>query len=340
MKYPWLEFPSKFLDRLKQIIPQSQYQVVLNALCEKRPTTLRANTLKIGATDLKNEFEKLNIPIIHVPWWENAFIVGNVIPNSFRDPHETLKQVQGDRFHLTDLDLYKQGFFYIQSLSSMVPPLILNPQKDETILDMCAAPGSKTTQMAALMENTGEIVANDNSRIRVFKLQANLKIQGVTNTKVEISAGQSLWEKYPQYFDKTLVDVPCSMEGRFLSSDPKTFQFWSTKKIKEFYRIQRFLLRSAISCTKVGGTVVFSTCTMAPEENEGIIDWILNKEKDTVIVEDVQIPQLELSNSQTQWNGKVYNSQVTKTKRILPGTIMEGFFVAKLKKIKSNVISF
>jgi 16S rRNA (cytosine1407-C5)-methyltransferase len=320
MKNPWECLPQEFLKRLDRIVSSSEKISVLEQYSVAKPTTLRANTLKITPEKLKEELDKIGIGVRAVSWSNNAFIIQSL--NNIR---------------LTDLDLYKNGFFYIQSLSSMVPPLVLAPQKGEKILDICAAPGSKTTQMAAEMQNTGEIIANDNSRIRSYKLSANLKIQGVTNTKVIVSAGQSLWQQYPEYFDKSLVDVPCSMEGRFDCSDKKTYEQWSVKKIKELVSRQRFLLRSAISATKVGGVIVYSTCTLAPEENESIIDWILGKEKNKVITEDFKVEDLDTKPPLFSWNGKTYNIGITHTARILPNPLMEGFYIAKLRKIKSNV---
>ena len=240
---------------------------------------------------------------------------------------------------ITELSVYKEGKVYIQSLSSMIPALILSPTKDDVVLDMAAAPGSKTTQMAMMMNNGGQIVANDMSHERLYKLKANLAQQSVTNTTCSHSAGQSLWQRYPEYFDKVLLDAPCSMEGRFDGTDPETFDDWSTKKIKRLSKLQKWLLRSAVSATKVGGTIVYSTCTLAPEENEEVINWILEKEARTVQLEDISIEGLEMMNGLTSWQDKQFTPELTKTKRILPSNTMEGFYIAKIKKIQSNVRS-
>ncbi len=322
MKQLWRDLPKKFLERLELIVAQEKRDDVLKAFSQKRPTTLRVNTLKITAVQLIDQLKQAKIELESVPWWKNAFIVKNV----------SLRQ-------LTELDLYKQGFFYVQSLSSMLPPLFLDPKPGEKVLDITAAPGSKATQMAALMENQGEIVANDNSPIRILKLEANIKIQGVTNAKIEQGAGQMLWTRYPEYFDKALVDVPCSMEGRMCAIDPKSYEHWSTQKIKELTQRQRFLLRAAISATKPGGCIVYSTCTLAPEENEGVVDWILRKEKGAVDIEPIELEKLDYSPGRTSWNNRDYDSRVTQTLRVLPSIVMEGFFVAKFKKLKSNIPS-
>lgn len=320
MKNQWQKLPPIFLERLISIVPSTAKESVLESFCHERPTSLRVNTLKIKSDELISRLTKEGFILINVPFWENAFLVKN----------DTLQKP------LVESPLYKEGLFYIQSLSSMIPPLVLAPQKNEKILDLCAAPGSKTTQIAQLVENSGEIIANDNSRIRVFKLIANLKTLGVTNVKTQISHGQTLWSQYPGYFDRSLVDVPCSMEGRFNTHDPKTYEFWSTKKIKELRERQRFLLRSAISATKVGGVIVYSTCTLAPEENEDVIDWILKKEAGKIETEEIKLKKLETQNTLDYFKEKQYSPQVKKSVRILPSETMEGFFIAKLRKLKEN----
>ncbi len=294
MAQEWRNFPKNFLKRLEKIIPSDKLRDVLEAYTVSRPTTLRVNTLKTTKEELTHLFDKQHI----------LYQQSTISPIAFIS--------RSDKRMLLDLDAYRNGLFYIQSLSSMLPVLALDPQPNEKILDIAAAPGSKTTQMAALMQNTGQIIANDNSRIRGYKLQANLKTQGVTNTTVIISAGQTLWQQYPEYFDRSLVDAPCSMEGTFTTTNPKTYEHWNVRTIKELVQRQKWLLRSAVSATKPGGTIVYSTCTLETVENEDIIDWILKKEQ-----------------------GKI--ELVEPTTKIYPSELMEGFFVAKLKKIQSTI---
>jgi len=294
MAQEWRNLPKKFLERLETIIPAEKLRGVLEAYTVARPTTIRVNTLKTTVPELLHIFDEHHI--IYKP--------STISPIAF--------VIDSNKRALLDLDAYNNGLFYIQSLSSMLPVIALDPKPNEKILDIAAAPGSKTTQMASTMHNTGEIVANDNSRIRGYKLQANLKIQGVINTTVVISPGQTLWQNYPEYFDKALVDAPCSMEGTFTTTNPKTYEYWSIKAIKELVQRQKWLLRSAVSATKQGGTIVYSTCTLEPEENEKVVEWILKKEQG----------KLELV------------GQLTK---IFPSELMEGFFIAKLKKTKSTI---
>lgn len=320
MKKPEYVLPEQFIERLKLLYDDQTFKQIISAMTNKRPTTFRTNTIKIAAPELLKKLEKQNVRVVPVPWNTNAFILEK----------PTLRE-------LMELPEYKNGELYVQSLSSMIPALVLNPKSNETVLDLCAAPGSKTTQIAMTMANTGKIIANDNSKIRLYKLAANLKTLGITNTMVINMAGQILWQTYPEYFDKTLVDVPCTMEGRININDPKSYKYWSTGKIKELSERQKWLLRAGISTVKPGGTIIYSTCTLAPEENEGVIDWILKKEKGHIQLEEIKIPQLSLSSGIMKWKEKIYSSEITKTVRVLPSETMEGFFIAKIKKLSSSV---
>ncbi|MEK7165916.1 MAG: RsmB/NOP family class I SAM-dependent RNA methyltransferase [Patescibacteria group bacterium] len=314
------QLPASLRSRLEELIPADLLEEVWQVLRDRRPTTLRVNTLKISPVALVDSFRELGVILEPVAWNPQAFVVINT-----------------GLLELTKMLLYKEGYCYVQSLSSMVPPLVLDPVGGEKILDLTAAPGSKTTQMAAMMKNTGEIVANDISHVRLMKLKANLKMQNATNVTVVKSPGQLIWQKYPEFFDKVLVDVPCSMEGRISLTDPKTYFEWSEKRIKQLSVRQKYLLRSGISSAKVGGSIVYSTCTLSPEENEGVIDWILKKEKGVVVLETIEVPGINFSPGLTSWRNNQYESSLSLTRRIMPSRKMEGFFVAKLKKIKSNV---
>lgn len=314
------QLPAAFLARLEKQFGTQKFQELLPFFSLKRPTTLRANTLKITPHDLQAQLAESGIELIPVEWFPIAFIVKNV-----------------ELRVLTEHPLYLNGSFYVQSLSSMLPPLVLDPQPGEKILDLTAAPGSKTTQMAVMMGNSGEIIANDVSPIRLFKLTANLRMQGVTNTFTRRGPGEYFWKKSPEFYDRVLVDVPCTMEGRMNTEDPKSYQDWSEQKIRDLSVRQQHLLRSAVTSCKVGGVIVYSTCTLAPEENEGVLNWLLQREKETVELEEISLPGVTASYGITSWLDQVYDPQVSKGLRITPSQTMEGFFVAKFRKIGSNI---
>ncbi len=313
------QFPGDFVNRITTLYGAEQAAVVLAALSQGRRSTFRPNTLKASYATVKDELTAAGFELEEVPWLE-GFILKN----------------RGLR-ELEEQPLYQSGSLYVQGLSSMIPPRILDPQSNDAVLDVAAAPGSKTTQLAAMMQNGGTILANDTSTVRMYKLQANLVKLGVTNVKTQRGLGEIIWRRFPEVFDRVLVDVPCSMEGRFNLQKPKTLATWSVKKIKELANRQRSLLRSAISATKPGGVIVYSTCTLAPEENEAVIDWILKKEAGAVVVEEPAIPDELVTTPVLAWENKTYLPEVRMTKRILPSEHYEGFFIAKLRKIKSSL---
>ncbi len=310
-----LPLPPEFIERLERLVPPEALVAVLRAFSARRPTTFRVNTLKTTRDELRARLMELGLETDSVAWYPDAFILQNK-----------------SKWELMETPPYQNGELYVQSLSSMIPPLVLDPQPGEKVCDLAAAPGSKTTQMAAMMRNQGEIVANDRSKIRLRKLVANLKTQGVTNVRTRLSNGEDLWKRFPEYFDKVLVDAPCSLEGRFEVSDPKSFRDWSLRKVEFLSRIQGHLLRSAVSATRPGGVIVYSTCTLSPEENEGVIDWILEKEHGVVEVEPIDLPLDNLQRGLVRWARQDFARAVEGTVRVLPSTLMEGFFVAKLRK--------
>jgi len=314
------QLPAVFLTRLKEQFGEETYKNLMTFFSLRRPTTLRANTLKMSSENLYQQLTAAGVELQPVAWNHLAYIVKDV----------SLKE-------LTENPLYLNGSFYVQSLSSMLPPIVLDPQPGEKVLDLTAAPGSKTTQMAAMMNNSGEIIANDVSPIRLFKLTANLRMQGVNNTYTRRGPGEYFWKKNPEFYDRVLVDVPCTMEGRINCNEPKSYQDWSEQKIRDLSVRQQHLLRSAITSCKVGGTIVYSTCTLAPEENEGVVDWLLQRERDTVQVEPIAIPGIQGMAGLPSWQGQTYDPQVKNSLRILPSGTMEGFFVAKFRKIGSNM---
>lgn len=251
-----------------------------------------------------------------VPWHDTAFVLRN------RSSRE-----------LTDTAVYRAGHIYVQSLSSMLPPLLLDPQPGEMILDLTAAPGSKTTQMASLMQNRGTIIANDSNKPRFFRLLANVKLQGATCAQCVLSHGETVWRRYGETFDRVLVDAPCSAEGRFDMNDPRTYRYWKLRKVREMVRKQKRLLYSGIRALKPGGVLVYSTCTFAPEENEGVVSWALEKFAGVVEPMASRLPVSNVAVPLTAWEGKPFATGIRHAVRILPTATMEGFFLAKLTRL-------
>jgi len=316
------EIPASFWDRLSLIVGQSDLSKV-QCTFEQRPSTFRVNTIKSNTEEVEKTLSELGFKIKPVPWLEGAYILQN---KTKRD--------------LVDSPLYTEGKIYMQSLASMVPPLLLDPQPGDMVLDLTAAPGSKTSQMAAMMKQQGELIANDNSKIRFFKLKHNMELLGVADEKegwnftLKQEDGSDLCGDYINTFDKILVDAPCSAEARFIESDPKTFGYWSEKKVKEMAMKQRKLLFSAWYALKPGGTLVYSTCTFAPEENEVQISRLLQRFPGEAEIQDISsvISGLKYLPGLSSWKERVFHKDISKALRIFPTEEIEGFFIAKIKK--------
>jgi len=222
------------------------------------------------------------------------------------------------------------GKYYIQSLSSMIPPLVLNPNENDFTLDLCAAPGSKTTELADLMNNKGVLVANEISVDRVKMLVHNLDRMSFVNTGVITSKGELLHQYFANYFDKILVDAPCSALG-VIQKKNEVSNWWNLDRVENISAVQVSLLVSAIKMAKVGAEIVYSTCTLTLEENEFVINKVL--EKYPLEVLDFEIP-LKSNSGFTNFGDKKLNPNLEKAKRILPWeNDSEGFFIIKLKKI-------
>ena len=241
---------------------------------------------------------------------------------------------------ICDLSVYTDKMIYLQSLASMVPPIVLDPKSGERVLDLTAAPGSKTSQMAIMMNKTGEIVANDKNKIRFFKLKHNMEEQGIVDSEQEdwalrlrMEPGTVLTEEYPEYFDKILLDAPCSSEARFIEGNPKTYGYWKERKIHEMAYTQQKLLFAAWEALKPGGTLVYSTCTFAPEENEMQISALVDRFDDAEVV-PVEIEGFDRLPIVKEWNGESIREEVQHCFRVQPTSDIEGFFIAKVRKVK------
>ncbi len=221
------------------------------------------------------------------------------------------------------------GQYYIQSLSSMIPALILNPGPNDSVLDLCAAPGSKTTQLAELMNNRGTLIANEISTDRLKSLVFNVDKMSLLNVGILHGKGELLSRQFENRFDKILVDAPCSALG-ITQKKGEVSNWWDIRKAEAMSDQQLRLLISAVKMCKVGGEIVYSTCTLTLEENELIIDKILKKYPFELA--EINSP-VESSSGLTKYGDQFLNDELAKTRRILPWKInSEGFFVAKLIK--------
>jgi NOL1/NOP2/sun family putative RNA methylase len=242
---------------------------------------------------------------------------------------------------------FYEGKIYLQSIASMLPVFVLEPESDEIILDVCAAPGSKTTQIAMMMENSGKIFAIEQNQIRYDKLMHNCGLQWATIIDgVKMDARHWLADTGGAIvvldttadinFDRILLDAPCSAEGRISLDNEKTYGFWSLDNIVKKAALQSELLAMSFARLESGGTLVYSTCTLAPEENEGVISGFLASHTNAVL------ETIDIGLSDRSWwtpglvsfgRNTVYSPELLKTVRILPSDETEGFYIAKIRKI-------
>ncbi|MFC1514732.1 RsmB/NOP family class I SAM-dependent RNA methyltransferase [Candidatus Omnitrophota bacterium] len=309
------KLPKEFVERIKLIYPR-QHLKILNSFLAKKTPTFRANLIKTDIPSLTAALKRRNVIFRQVGWYKNAF---TLVKPSQRDFQEN--------------DLYKDGAVYFQNLSSMLPVLILGLERGMRFLDLCAAPGGKTLQAVSETRGEAEVVAVEKVKVRFYKLLANLKNQGQEElVKTQLGEGAGVFRQYPKYFDRVLVDAPCTSEANFLASNPKTYAYWSPRKIKECQHKQKRLLFSGIMSLKKGGRLVYSTCTFAPEENERVIQWALDKFKDELFLEAIRLPDSDHQGGLASWKGREFSASLRSCRRIIPTEQMEGFFLASLRK--------
>ncbi len=316
-----VQLPTEFVQRLKLIVPAEQIASVLASFSATKPTTFRINTLRGSIDEIVTSLQALKIEMKPVPWFSDS----SGRPLAYQVAHEHREQ-------LTHSPIIDEGLIYVQNLSSMLAPLVLGAVSGETILDLAAAPGGKTTQIAQMMENTGVLSAVEPVKKRMFKLRASLERCGVSMTRIYQTDGRTVGHKTPDRFDRVLLDAPCSSEARFRTGDPKTWETWSQRKIRETSRKQIGLLKSAIHATRPGGRIVYCTCSLAPEENEQVIHKTLKKFGAKVSLIPFELPIENVQEGLLEFGGKSFDPQVELCRRVLPTEVMDAFFIACLLK--------
>lgn len=269
-----------------------------NGYKAQRPVTLRVNNLKTSLEKAKEKLDEAQIEYETISWYEKALIIKNVREEKIRK-----------------LEIYENGEIYLQSLSSMLPPIILEPKAGENILDMTAAPGGKTTEIAALTENKAYITACEKNKIRAERLKFNLQKQGVKSANIMVEDARKLSDYFS--FDKILLDAPCSGSGTENIFD-KNF---SKELVERSVKFQEELLSKALKILKPGGEMVYSTCSILKQENEKVLERVLSK--GNAQIEPITVQDIE-----------VLPSKIAETITVCPTENYEGFFVAKIKKLR------
>lgn len=272
----------------------------------KRTQSFRVNPLKQAVIDKSYRTHP-------VPWCPNGYMAENAAELFYESP------------------LTHEGVVYIQNAASWLPVLALDPQPAEAVLDVCAAPGGKASHIQAITANQSKLTCNDNSKPRLMKLQTNMKRLGAEAAYTLCDATRLSRQFQPKTFDKILLDAPCSGEGLMTLDDLRLFDSWSVAHIRRLSDLQKKILQESWQLLKPGGTLVYSTCTMAPEENEGVIDYFLRRNEDATL-QPVDFPVENKLPALTGWNDKPYRHDLVPCLRLLPSRLTEAFFVAKLTK--------
>ncbi len=306
-----MEIATTALDRYRAIIPE--WDLFLERLAHPLPTVLWTNTLRITPSHLAQLLRAEGIELKPLPWYPPAFRVLQA-PTAIGNTWE-----------------YYAGLFHIQEEVSLLPVALLNPQPGERILDLCAAPGNKTAQMAVAMHNEGTVVANDHNRHRIGAIRAVVDRLGLINVSILVSDGTSFSPRNGN-FDKVLVDVPCSCEGTSRKS-PGVLAQCSVAFSERLAKRQRLLLKRAVELCRPGGLIAYSTCTYAPEENEMVVDSILQLFGAQLEVVPITIDRFTFSPGLTQWQGQSFSETLRYTMRVYPHqNDTGGFYVALLRK--------
>lgn len=254
------QLPADFLRRMKDLLG-TETESYYNSFDEERFYGLRVNTSKLSAA----EFQRLSpFPVTRIDWIPNGYyFCGEEKPA--KDPY------------------YYAGLYYLQEPSAMTPAFLLPVNPGDMVLDLCAAPGGKSTELGAKLKGKGLLVSNDISNSRARALLKNLELLGIPNICVTSEAPKRLLEEFPEFFDKILVDAPCSGEGMF-RKDPDMIKSWEDRGPSYYAGIQKEIMEAACSMLKPGGSLLYSTCTFSPEEDEEIISWVLNTRQDMELV--------------------------------------------------------
>ena len=302
-------FKKEFVERYSALTDWDEFKRYSLSYLRR---SIRVNTILCSVAEVKKRLAAKGWILEQIPWCPEGFWI-----------------THPDRKDVGNLLEHQIGYIYVQEAASMVPPIVLVPVEGDLVLDMCASPGSKTTQLAAMMNNTGVLVANDYKGLRLASLGINVQRCCLTNCVITLMHGK----RFAGFvFDKILVDAPCSGTGTIRKS-LKTVMIWNANMISKLARQQKELVTTAFANLKPGGEMVYSTCSVEPEENEGVVDYLLKTEPSARVV-PVTLPGLILGAPVMSFKGVDYHPDVKHSLRLWPqDNDTEGFFVAKFRKV-------
>ncbi len=305
------QLPDFLIQQVSSAYDEATAETVLDGLVEAagRPVTLRANALKTDAEAIAGALDEAGIGYERAPWYGDAFALADGVRERA----------------VWDLEVYRAGEVYLQSLSSMLPPLALGPRAGADILDMCAAPGGKTSQIAALTDGAAHLTACEMSAPRAEKLEYNLGKLGARNVQVMRTDARRLDEFFS--FDQILLDAPCTGTGTVRAGDERAARRITPQLLAKVTRSQRALLDRALAVLKPGGTLIYSTCSILPAENEEQVQRALERHRDCevkpIALDRDDEGALALPRLPERLKGAV---------TIRPTRLFEGFFMARIEK--------
>jgi NOL1/NOP2/sun family putative RNA methylase len=311
------DFPEAFLQKMSGLL-ENEYNDFHASLQLPATPGLRVNTLKISSNEFLDRSPFLLTP---VPWCSSGYIVesqdeGNGLISPGKHPH------------------YYAGLYYLQEPSAMAAAETLAPRYGERVLDIAAAPGGKATHLAALMNNTGVLVTNEIHPKRVWDLAENLERCGVTNAIVTNETPQRLADHFGEFFDRVMLDAPCSGEGMFRKSEVARKE-WKPELVRSCAYRQTTILEQAARLVRPGGHIVYTTCTFSAEENEGVIAGFLSLHPEFDLEAIQYAPGYY--HARPEWIGLPLEDRVSRAVRIWPHlTQGEGHFIALLVKYDSS----
>ena len=295
----------KFLEeKLEKQYGTKITKEIIEGYQTKRKTTLRINTIKSNIEEIKKELEKEKIEYETIKWSKEALIIKNA-----------------DEKKIQEMEIYKNGKIYLQSLSSMLPPIILEPKEGTDILDMAAAPGGKTTQIATLTNNKAHTTACEKNKIRAERLKYNVDKQGATCVFIMPKDSRFIDDFFS--FDQILLDAPCSGSGTLDYNDANVEKYFTEQLIERSSKTQKTLLSKAIKLLKPGHEMVYSTCSILDCENEDVVASVIKNGN----IEIVPI------NFEGMEELPILPTKISGTLCVKPTELYEGFFVAKIKRL-------
>ena len=298
------KLPKFLIEELNKQYGEEICNRIFKGYIEPRIVSLRVNTLRSTVDKVCEDLSKNNIEFEKVPWSDNALVITNATEQE-----------------LQKLSIYENGEIYLQSLSSMLPPIVMEPKENTDILDMTAAPGGKTTQIAALTNNNANITACEMNNIRIEKLKYNILKQGATSVAILQADSRTLSDYFA--FDQILLDATCSGSGTIRNNEIGTYKNFSEKLVEKSTKSQFTLLKKALKILKPGHEMIYSTCSILAKENEDILNKVLKGANAEIL--------------SIKFNGMeevpILPTKIKGTICICPNKYYDGFFIAKIRKL-------